>query len=622
MAGHIPQRFIEDLLARVDVTEIIGERLKLKKAGRSFLALCPFHDEKSPSFNVVPDKQFYHCFGCGAHGNALRFLMEYDRMAFPEAVEHLASRMGLEVPREGNDDPHARARDKARDQKREEGTNLLELAVRFYRNQLTLENASHARDYLEGRGLSADIIDRFAIGYAPDSWDSLKHYLNQQNVTEAVQVEYGLLVQKEDSGRTYDRFRDRVVFPIRDWKGRTVGFGGRVLGDAKPKYLNSPETPVFHKGRELYGLYEARQADVKLERLLIVEGYMDVVALAQYGIRNVVATLGTATTEDHLRRLFRLVGEVVFCFDGDNAGRQAARRALNTVLPLMIDGRQARFLFLPEGEDPDSLVRREGQEGFERRVVCASPLSEFLFEQAEEGRNLKRIEERERVISASIEWLGHLPEGVLKTLLLREVSKRYDIEEARVEALMNGREEMRLSDDKSRQNGSVSTSSSSQVQRNGGAQSGRHVRQKQIGALSMSAKALHLLMHSPALVEHLPEGDSWCPDDDDGHLLREVAMLLRAGRYRSSQVILAHFHGSSHFERLCELMQREPLIPQASRVTEIKGLLAHFDHQRIHVSPRSEYEALLAKEKQGEKLSREDALRLWQLIQELKQSRG
>ncbi|WP_373182219.1 DNA primase, partial [Halomonas campaniensis] len=432
MAGPIPQRFIDDLLARVDVVEVVGERVKLKKAGRNYSGLCPFHQEKTPSFTVSADKQFYHCFGCGAHGNALRFLMEYDKLRFPEAVEQLAGRLGLEVPREGADDPRAQARER----KRKEGVNLLELSAAFFRERLKMSEGEGAREYLARRGLSPEVQQVFGIGYAPGEWEALKRHLGERGIGEAVQVEYGLLVHREESGRTYDRFRDRVMFPIRDIKGRTIAFGGRVLGDAKPKYLNSPETPVFHKGRELYGLYEARQADHRLERLVIVEGYMDVVALAQFGIRNAVATLGTSTSEEHLTRLFRLVSEVVFCFDGDRAGRQAATRALETVLPLMIDGRQARFLFLPEGEDPDTLVRREGPEAFEDRITCASPLSEFLFDQAAAGRDLARVEDRERYASQVLAALGKLPEGVLKSLMLSELSRRTGVDQSSFAALM------------------------------------------------------------------------------------------------------------------------------------------------------------------------------------------
>ncbi|WP_445156893.1 DNA primase [Halomonas sp. E14] len=610
MAGQIPQRFIDDLLARADVTEIVGERVTLKKTGRNFSGLCPFHQEKTPSFTVSADKQFYHCFGCGAHGNALRFLMEYDKLRFPEAVEQLASRLGLEVPREGADDPRAQARER----KRQEGVNLLELAASFFRERLKMAEGQHARDYLAQRGLSREVQQAFGIGYAPDGWEALKRHLSARGVAEAVQVEYGLLVQREESGRTYDRFRDRVMFPIRDVRGRTIAFGGRVLGDAKPKYLNSPETPVFHKGRELYGLYEARQAEPRLERLLIVEGYMDVVALAQFGIRNAVATLGTSTSEEHLVRLFRLVSEVVFCFDGDRAGRQAAARALETVLPLMIDGRQARFLFLPEGEDPDTLVRREGAEAFVDRITCASPLSEFLFDQAAQGRDLARIEDRERYASQVLGALGKLPEGVLKSLLLSELARRTGVEPARFEALL---EAARPAHEAGADPGVAPPAPSPQATPSRS--------EPQLPAMGRSAplgvisRLVQLLVHEPTLVAQLPEGGDWIEvSQQDAELCRELVALLRAGRYRSPHVLLAHFHGSQHGQRLQALAQRELLIPREARARELEGLVECLSRERRRQSPQQELESLLARDRGGERLSLEARRRLMELLRELK----
>ncbi|NWN82103.1 MAG: DNA primase [Halomonas sp.] len=614
MAGQIPQRFIDDLLARVDVVEVVGERVKLKKAGRNYSGLCPFHQEKTPSFTVSADKQFYHCFGCGAHGNGLRFLMEYDKLRFPEAVEQLASRLGMEVPREGADDPRAQARER----KRKEGVNLLELSASYFRERLKMPEGQGAREYLERRGLAPEVLEAFGVGYAPDAWESLKRHLGERGIGEPVQVEYGLLVHREESGRTYDRFRDRVMFPIRDIKGRTIGFGGRVLGDAKPKYLNSPETPVFHKGRELYGLYEARQADHRLERVVIVEGYMDVVALAQFGIRNAVATLGTSTSEEHLGRLFRMVSEVVFCFDGDRAGRQAAARALETVLPLMIDGRQARFLFLPEGEDPDTLVRREGTEAFQDRITCASPLSEFLFDQAAAGRDLAHIEERERYASQVLKAVGRLPEGVLRSLMLTELSRRTGVEAKDFSALLarsdagagrgpHGGEEAPAVE-------GAGVPASASFQDEGDAPPLR----RSGGVLSLAARALQLLLHEPELVTRLPAEDDWCPEEDpDGLLCREVIRLLRAGGYRSPQVLLAHFHGSPEGERLAALARRELLIPRHARDAELEGLVEHFRQYRRRRSPQEEFDALLARERAGERLSREDRQRLMTLITEL-----
>ncbi|MDT8880259.1 DNA primase [Halomonas saccharevitans] len=604
MSGQIPQRFIDDLLARVDVVEVVGERVKLKKAGRNHSGLCPFHQEKSPSFTVSADKQFYHCFGCGAHGNALRFLMEYDKLRFPEAVEQLAGRLGMEVPREGADDPRAQARER----KRKEGVNLLELSASFFRERLKMPEGENARRYLADRGLSPEVQQTFGIGCAPAGWEALKRHLGERGIADSVQIEYGLLVHHEDSGRTYDRFRDRVMFPIRDIRGRTIAFGGRVLGDAKPKYLNSPETPVFHKGRELYGLYEARQANSRLERVVIVEGYMDVVALAQFGIRNAVATLGTSTSEEHLSRLFRMVGEVVFCFDGDRAGRQAATRALETVLPQMIDGRQARFMFLPEGEDPDTLVRREGAEAFEDRITCASPLSEFLFDHAAEGRDLATIEARERFASQVLAAIGKLPEGVLKSLLLGELSRRTGVDQSRFEALVAPAEAPPSEPPLAPEAEWRPEDEGHEARSGTGSQT-----------LSLMGRVLQLLVHEPRLVERLPEDDDWCDQaDPEARLCREVVRLLRAGGYRSAQVLLAHFHGTPEGERLAALARREPLVPRGVRGVELDNWVAYFQRHRQQQSPLEEYEVLLSRMQAGEKLSKEDGQRLNALLMELK----
>ncbi|WP_311065150.1 DNA primase [Halomonas sp. DWK9] len=619
MAGQIPQRFIDDLLGRVDVVEVVGERVQLKKAGRNFSGLCPFHQEKSPSFTVSADKQFYHCFGCGAHGNALRFLMEYDKLPFPEAVEQLASRLGLDVPREGADDPRAQQREK----KRKEGVNLLEVAGSFYRERLKMQEGQSAQRYLQGRGLSSDVIATYGIGYAPGGWEALKQHLSAKGISEPVQVEYGLLIHREDTGRTYDRFRDRVMFPIRDLRGRTLGFGGRVMGDEQPKYLNSPETPVFHKGRELYGLYEARQASNKLEQLVIVEGYMDVVALAQYGIHNAVATLGTATTEDHLSRLFRLVSRVVFCFDGDRAGRQAASRALETALPQMIDGREARFLFLPEGDDPDSLVRREGSEAFQDRVTCAMPLSEFLFEQAAQGRDLNLVEGRERFASQVLEALNKVPDGMLKSLLLESLAKRSGLTQAQLQGLLDKR--VAASAPKEPAQWEPVDELLPPIPVEGAErQSARRPRRQGAAprALSVVSRIVQVLLHEPRLVEVLPESLDWLPEQsEEAPLCRDLIALLRAGRYRSPQVVLAHFQGSQEGQVLAELAQRELLIPKATRETELMGLVEHLVDKRRRRSPQEEYDALLALEREGQKLDKAQRRRLAELMMELIQHR-
>ncbi|MGP9677495.1 DNA primase [Halomonas sp. AOP27-A1-41] len=617
MAGQIPQRFIDDLLSRVDVVEVVGERVQLKKAGRNYSGLCPFHQEKTPSFTVSADKQFYHCFGCGVHGNALRFLMEYDKLPFPEAVEQLAGRLGLDVPREGADDPRAHQREK----KRKEGVNLLELAASFYRERLKMREGQGAQQYLENRGLSAEVINAYGIGYAPGGWEALKQHLGEREISEPVQIEYGLLIHREDTGRTYDRFRDRVMFPIRDLRGRTIAFGGRVMGDEQPKYLNSPETPVFHKGRELYGLYEARQASSKLEQLVMVEGYMDVVALAQYGIHNAVATLGTATTEDHLSRLFRLVSRVVFCFDGDRAGRQAASRALETALPLMIDGREARFLFLAEGDDPDTLVRREGAEAFKDRVTCAMPLSEFLFEQAAQGRDLNTVEGRERFASQVLEALNKVPDGMLKSLLLEALAKRSGLAQQQLQALLDKRTAAPRGqaywEPASEQfhGESPGLENDSLVNR-----SGRQGEVSQV--LSAVSRIVQLLLHEPRLIVALPESLCWLPESEETSLCRALIALLRAGRYRSPQVILAHFQGTHEGQLLSEIAKKEILLPKEHRETELKDNVNYLKAIKEQHDPQNEldalmeqFSALVKKQESGEKLTVQERQKFMQMLE-------
>jgi len=391
MAGRIPQSFIDEVLNRTDIVEVIDTRVPLKKAGREFKACCPFHDEKTPSFTVSQVKQFYHCFGCGANGTAISFLMDYEHMEFVEAIEELARRAGLEIPKETSGGqshapstlPHYA---------------LLERVADYYQEQLRDHpQASRAVDYLKQRGLTGDIAARFGIGFAPPGWENLASALGANDTVHKQLLELGLTVERDKGDGAYDRFRDRIQFPIRDRRGRTIGFGGRVLDDSTPKYLNSSESPVFHKGQELYGLFEARRAVRKLERILVVEGYMDVVALAQFDINYAVATLGTATTHEHLERLFRTVPEVVFCFDGDRAGREAAWRALENTLPVLRDGREARFLFLPDGEDPDSLVRKIGKQALEQQIATATHLSDFFFDRLAAPLDINSIDGRARL---------------------------------------------------------------------------------------------------------------------------------------------------------------------------------------------------------------------------------
>ncbi len=433
MAGRIPEHFIQDLLARTDLVALIDSRVPLKKAGRNYSACCPFHQEKTPSFTVAPDKQFYYCFGCGASGNAVGFLMEYDHLSFPEAVEQLATRAGLEVPREGGGDAR---KEKARRDRLQTLYDLLARAERFYRQQLkNAPERQKAVNYLKGRGLTGQIAARYGLGFAPPGYDNLSQGLSLDNEGIEQALTAGLLVRKEDSGRTYDKFRDRIQFPIRDGRGRTIGFGGRGLGDGKPKYLNSPETPVFHKGKELYGLWEWRQSRDKTDRLYVVEGYMDVIALAQHGVPNAVATLGTATSEDHCHLLFRQVNEVVFCFDGDNAGRRAAWRALESALPALDDGKQARFLFLPEGEDPDTLVRAQGPEALLALTDKADTLATYLFRHLSEGLDLNTVDGRARLARLALPFLDKPAGPVYRALLEEELARLTRLERSALEKL-------------------------------------------------------------------------------------------------------------------------------------------------------------------------------------------
>ncbi|MCP5360378.1 MAG: DNA primase [Sinobacteraceae bacterium] len=421
MAGRIPQNFIDDLVARSDIVELIGSRVPLKKSGREYKACCPFHNEKSPSFWVSPDKQFYHCFGCGAHGSVLGFLMNHDRLSYPEAVEELAARAGVEIPRKAArpDEPQA------------PGEPLYTMLARVAAHWAqALQTDRRARDYATTRrGLEPATLERFMIGYAANSWNDVLRRFGVDDPSRRSLAETGLIIEREagqqrNGERYYDRFRDRLMFPIRDARGRVIAFGGRIIDQGEPKYLNSPETPLFHKGRELYGLYEVRQTrGAALKRLLVVEGYMDVVRLHQAGIGYAVATLGTATTAEHLKRVFRVVSEVVFAFDGDRAGRAAAWRALQNALPEAREGREIRFLLLPEGHDPDTLVGAEGREAFEARLGDALPLSEYLVQELAAQSDLGHADGRARFAEAARPLLAKVPDGVYRELLLGRIAE-------------------------------------------------------------------------------------------------------------------------------------------------------------------------------------------------------
>ncbi|MGE5152986.1 MAG: DNA primase, partial [Bdellovibrio bacteriovorus] len=489
MAGRIPPAFIDDLLARTDIVDLIGQRIALRRAGKDFQARCPFHDERTPSFTVSPDKQFYHCFGCGAHGSAIGFLIEHDRLSFREAVEELAQRAGLAIPSDG--EPPRTGPDMG------PLYQVLEQAAQLYRQQLRVHpEATRAVEYLKGRGLTGEIAARYGLGYAPSGWDFLLSRLGRDPSGRQRLSQAGLITDQD--GRSYDRLRGRIVFPIRDRRGRVIGFGGRLLGDGKPKYLNSPETPVFHKGRELYGLYEVQKARRKLERVLVVEGYMDVIALAQFGIDYAVATLGTATTPDHLQLLMRSAPELCFCFDGDRAGREAAWKALQCALPLATGNQSLRFLFLPEGEDPDTLVRTEGREAFEQRIGRAQPLSERLFEHLSDQVDMISPDGRARLVTLAKPLIAQVPAGIYRDMLEQRLATLAGI--------------------------APRSSRAAPRPRRGGVEARRPTRPSRV------AQAIALLLDHPELAPRVAElGDDWRRLDNPGvAILAEILDCIAA----------------------------------------------------------------------------------------------
>lgn len=436
MGGLIPRSFINDILAKADIVDVVNSRVKLKKAGaHNYQACCPFHHEKTPSFTVSKSKQFYHCFGCGAHGNAIGFLMEYDKLEFVEAVEELANFLGLDVPRE----QHSVRNDKPQvsfQAKRDLYQLMADIAI-FYQQQLSHHIPAQA--YLQKRGLSQEVIERFAIGFVPDSFDSVLRKFGQHREEQARLLDLGMLT-RNDNNKVYDRFRNRIMFPIRDRRGRTIAFGGRVLGDEKPKYLNSPETVTYHKGNELYGLFEALQVNDTPEMLLVVEGYMDVVALAQFGVNYAVASLGTATTSEQIQQIFRVTEQTVCCYDGDRAGREAAWRALENALPYLEDGRQLKFVFLPDGEDPDSFIRRQGKEGLETHIKNALSLSDFLFAHLLQQVDLSSKEGKSKLAALAIPLIKRIPGEMLRIYLRNILAQKLGvIDQTQLESLIPNR---------------------------------------------------------------------------------------------------------------------------------------------------------------------------------------
>jgi len=563
--GLIPQTFIDELIARADIVEVIGSRVQLKKAGREFKACCPFHNEKSASFWVSPEKQFYHCFGCGAHGTVLRFLMEHDHMPFPEAVEELATRLGLEVPHEGTSAPGARRID-------EPLYDVMARVSRFYVD--TLARDERARQYVARRGLDREIVERFGIGYAPNSWNEVLRRFGGTDDARRALSDLGLIIERDraqergqNGERHYDRFRDRIMFPIRDGRGRIIAFGGRILDQGEPKYLNSPETVLFHKGRELYGLYEARRSRSNLKRLLIVEGYMDAVRLHQYGINYAVATLGTATTPEHFKRIFRIVSEVIFAFDGDRAGRAAAWRALQHALPEARQGREIRFLFLPDGHDPDSLVGEEGAEAFERRLDATLPLSEYLIRELSEQSDLSHADGRARFSENARPLWMRLPEGVYRELMLGRIAEVVGIAPQRLQELWTAG------------NPAAVTPAPSPTPKR------VPVRNVNGGRGSLVRQAVLQLVSYPAIALEVREEERTALDgcEEPGiELLRELIANLSEHPAQNSAQVIERWSGKPGGEALEKLLQREQIVADAPAAAgELHGALAELAHRVI-----------------------------------------
>jgi DNA primase len=553
----IPQSFIQDLLGRVDIVEVVDRHVKLKRAGANYVACCPFHSEKSPSFTVSPTKQFYHCFGCGAHGTAVGFLMEHAGLGFVEAVKDLAQSVGMKVPEE--------ERSESAKQRARQGESLHEVLLRaaqHYRNQL--KDAPQAIAYLKKRGLSGEIAKRFGIGYVPEEWQNLAAAFTDY---DGPMLAAAGLVKQKDDGKRYDVFRNRIMFPIVDVRGNVIGFGGRVLGDGEPKYLNSPETPVFEKGRELYGLYQARRAIRDAGRVLVVEGYMDVVALAQAGVEYAVATLGTATTPVHVQKLLRQADEIVYCFDGDSAGRRAAWRALENSLAHLADGKQVRFLFLPDGEDPDSYVRKQGKASFESLVGKAVPLSRFLLDELATRVDLGTAEGRARLVHEAKPLLRQMPANALRLQLVRELAGK-----------------SRLSPEEVAQLCELASSAPSRPQ-----PAPARVTRKPITTLA--EQLLRLLVSSPELVHTLSAEQQALLDMSEMAPVIELIEIVRESGASSTSMLFEATRDSQHGELYQEIAAHSlNEAPDETMAREIlRDVLRKLESQRVESELRQLY---------------------------------
>lgn len=602
MTGRIPKDFIDQLLTRINLVDVIQTRIPLKKAGREYMACCPFHGEKTPSFTVSPTKQFYHCFGCGAHGSAISFLMEYEHLDYTEAIEALARNLGIEVPRENN----TKSLPSTQKAKLTDLYSLLAAAAKLYTD--CLNQAPEAQAYLQQRGLSKAVVQQYGLGFSPDDWHTTSRQFAAQ-YGQGKLLASGLQL-KNEAGKIYDRFRGRLMFPIRNRKGQVIGFGGRVLGTGTPKYLNSPETEVFHKGSELYGLFEARQQTRNLERLLVVEGYMDVIALAQFGISYAVATLGTATTQQHMNLLFRQVAEVIFCFDGDRAGKEAAWRALETALPELRDGRDVRFLFLPAGEDPDTQVRKIGQAAFEAALAKALPLSKFFILGLKEelGFNAESTlhvsEDSALFANEAKRLLDLMPDILIKQPLMQEIQ--------RLSGLALGTAEL--------PNAEAVTTLSTKFTKFKTAYLGS----KPEGARAKTAKdfevrktpvryAITLLVHSPELVAEIDNPEKLLEWELPGvELLVQLVAAIENSDGLPAAALLERFRGTAHEKTLLKLMLWQP---QSTDETLLRREFQDCLQRMKAQATAKAIERLLAKE-QTQGLSEQEKHDLFSLLQE------
>lgn len=589
MTGRIPKSFIADLLNKIDIVDVVDSRVPLKKAGSNYVACCPFHNEKSPSFTVSPSKQFYHCFGCGSHGSAISFIMEYDRLEYVEAIEALAAQLGLSVPHESGGGGFNKPKSVSPDLYQ-----YLVQAANYYQAQLA--TAAEAQDYLQKRGLSAQIIQRFSLGYAPAGWGNLADQFAVELHPTLEKI--GLLI-KNKLDRYHDRFRERIMYPIRDQRGRVLGFGGRITNSQanvdQPKYLNSPETPLFHKGSVLYGLYEALQTVRDLKRVLVVEGYMDVIALAQYGIPYAVAAMGTAATRQHLERLFRHTTSVIFCFDGDNAGKNAAKRALETVLPLMEEGRQVKFMFLPEAHDPDSLIREEGLEAFQQRIDTAMGVGEYCFSLLQQDIDMSSMDGRAKFTKLASDLIDTIPAGAFRDLMINELAKR-----------------ARIGQDNLTQLTKVPTPTTTASHSSSGT---NKLLRSNDGRPTSMRLAIALLLQHPDLIRLVPQNWPSLPEAMPGAaILQQIIVVIREQPTLSTAALLEWWREHPEYHQVSKLAAMPISIPEGGVDAEFEGALQQLGKFAIDY----QIEQLMQKAS-GEGLNTTEKLLLQQLIRGIKE---